>query len=549
MRTVQRGEVIAGKYVIQGIIGRGGVGIIAAARHVTLKQLVALKFLRPEIEGDPEVTRRFVREAQAAAQIRSEHVTRVMDAGTLEDGTVFLVFEHLTGRDLARVLREDGPLAIEDAVDYLTQACEAIAEAHALGIIHRDLKPANLFLTRAPDGAPFVKVLDFGLSKFNQSALSALTAENLVIGSPHFMSPEQMRSSRDADARSDIWALGVVLFGLLTGRVPFEGQFLPEVCAAILGGKPLSLLELRPDAPPELEAVILRCLRSKPEERIQSVAELAEALRPFTPAHGQARAARIARVADGAKLALATSTDTAAHAVASTPLERQSEANGSEQLAPARKAVQHGPSPVSWSISVGRALSRDALGEPRSGAQRESLTPSKSTRPPTAARLAAPSAARGASGAPPRRRWLLVPAAAVSLLVGAAGAFWIGPPAPSRQPPSSHESELSPTSPAASVAAPAPTASDLSVSLSALRTAAVPSQAPLVVAASSEPSPPVASASKPPLARPANPRNVAPIGNVARSVTQVRRPPARSVASGKPARSPQDEELILGLPH
>jgi serine/threonine-protein kinase len=549
MRTVQPGEVIAGKYVVQGIIGRGGVGIIAAARHVTLKQLVALKFLRPEIAADPEVMQRFVREAQATAQIRSEHVARVMDAGTLEDGTIFLVFEHLAGRDLAQVLREDGPLAMADAVDYLTQACEAIAEAHALGIVHRDLKPANLFLTRAPDGAPFVKVLDFGLSKFNQSALTALTAltaENHVIGSPHFMSPEQMRSSRDADVRSDIWALGVVLFGLLTGRVPFEGQFLPEVCAAILGGKPLSLLELRPDLPAALEAVILHCLRAKPEERIQTVPELAEALLPFTPAHARARAARIARVAEGAKRTLATSASpsSALPAVDAPASEGQAQCNdASEKLLGARKSAQHGPSPVSWSISVGQA--RASLAVRDAGADALPVSPAFAKRPtPPAVRTSAVASSPPGHAVRARRRRtpVLVATAAFSLLLGTTGTLWLGHALPYRSSASASGSALS-------VAEMPPMTPSLSASVRALRTSAPPSQPP--PAASAAPVAPlgVLPSPRPSTARKASEELPMPAIGGGRGATKVRRAAPRPALSSKPGRPLRDEELILGMPH
>jgi len=547
MRTVQRGEVIAGKYVVQGIIGRGGVGIIAAARHVTLRQLVALKFLRPEIATDPEVMRRFVREAQAAAQIRSEHVARVMDAGTLEDGTVFLVFEHLAGRDLARVLREDGPLPIADAVDYVLQACEAIAEAHALGIVHRDLKPANLFLTRAPDGAAFVKVLDFGLSKFSQSAfspsaLTALTAENHVIGSPHFMSPEQMRSSRDADARSDIWALGVVIFGLLTGRVPFEGEFLTEVCAAILGGKPLSLQELRPEAPAELEAVILHCLRAKPEDRIQTVAELAEALEPFSPVHGQARAARIVRVADGAKRTLATQVSAASEprAVEAAPLEQLSQAKEPlEKSVAAAKAAQHGPSPVSWSISVGQAVSQHALSEPKTFVPSGSPAAGKLPTPLPAAPSSVAAPAGVVRGPRPRRSPVLFAAAALSLLVGTAGALWLGR-TPPRRPTA--------TRTAASVAVRAPTTSELAVAVEALRASPVPSHPP-AASANSEPEPRIIPAGKSPAARPVSGRMRTKAAVSERGSAPIKSAAPRPAAPSRPARPALDEELILGLPH
>jgi serine/threonine-protein kinase len=245
---------------------------------------VALKFLRPEIAHEPHIVQRFLREAHAAARLRSEHVARVMDADSTEGGSAYLVMELLEGRDFAALLSEQGALPIPTAVDYVMQACDAVAEAHALGIVHRDIKSANLFLTHRADGTPLVKVLDFGLSKAERSPSQAtLTKDDHVMGSPHFMSPEQMRSSREADARSDIWSLGVVLYTLLAGRVPFEGVFLTEVCAAVLSGSPPALATLRPEVPSELAAVVDRCLRLEPEDRFQTVAELVTALAPFRP--------------------------------------------------------------------------------------------------------------------------------------------------------------------------------------------------------------------------------------------------------------------------
>jgi serine/threonine-protein kinase len=287
----QPGDVVAGKYVVKGVIGRGGVGVVVAADHKTLRCPVALKFLRPEIAYEPQVVQRFLREAHAAARLRSEHVARVMDAGSTDDGAAYLVMELLEGRDFAALLKDEGPLPVHTAVDYVVQACDAVAEAHALGIVHRDLKSANLFLTRRADGTPLVKVLDFGLSKLERSpSQPTLTADNHVMGSPHFMSPEQMRSSREADARSDIWSLGVVLYTLLAGRVPFEGTYLTEVCSAVLSGSPPTLTSLRSGVPAELAAVVDRCLRLEPEERFQTVAELVAALAPFAVAGAGATA-------------------------------------------------------------------------------------------------------------------------------------------------------------------------------------------------------------------------------------------------------------------
>jgi serine/threonine-protein kinase len=282
---VRPGEVIADKYRVKGVIGQGGVGVVVAADHMTLRRPVAIKFIRPEIAYEPEVVRRFLREARATAQLRSEHVARVMDVDKIDDGPAYLVMELLDGRDFGAVLKEDGPLPVDAAVDYILQACDAVAEAHALGIVHRDIKAANLFLTRGPGGKPLIKVLDFGLSKVAgpeaRASSMSLTSANHVLGSPHYMSPEQMRSSRDADARSDIWALGVVLYTFLAGRVPFEGTFLTEVCAAVLSGSAPSVKMVRPEVPDGLADVIARCMRLEPEDRYQSVAELVAALAPF----------------------------------------------------------------------------------------------------------------------------------------------------------------------------------------------------------------------------------------------------------------------------
>ncbi len=291
------GDVVADKYVVQGVLGRGGIGVVFAAEHVRLRRRVALKFLRSELAHLPEVVQRFLREGRAAAQLESEHVARIMDADTTPGGAPYIVMELLEGRDLKTVLKDEGALPVETAVDYVMQACEAVAEAHAIGILHRDLKSDNLFVTRNPLGLPLVKVLDFGLSKIETKEPEAgLTSDNHVMGSPQFMSPEQMRSSRDVDARSDLWALGVVLYTLLAGRVPFEGKYLTEVCSAVLSGDMPSLASLRPDVPPGLAQAIARCMRLERDERFQSASELAAALAPFGGPGGAARAARIARV-------------------------------------------------------------------------------------------------------------------------------------------------------------------------------------------------------------------------------------------------------------
>ena len=231
----------------------------------------------------------------AAARLRGAHIARVTDYGKLESGEPYSVIEYLEGKDLSEVLKE-AELPISHAVEYMCQACEALIEAHGQGIIHRDIKPSNLFLTRTPSGKACIKVLDFGISKFtlagDESLELAKTSTQAVIGSPLYMSPEQMRASRDVDVRSDVWALGVTLYQLLTGRVPFVAETMMELCMKVANDEPPPLREARPEVPAPLEAIVLRCLRRNPEERFQTVLELQTALAPFA-AHGRASVADI----------------------------------------------------------------------------------------------------------------------------------------------------------------------------------------------------------------------------------------------------------------
>ncbi|WP_437730054.1 serine/threonine-protein kinase [Sorangium sp. So ce1335] len=279
------GDVIAGKYRVEGVLGAGGMGVVLAAWHLVLERRVAVKFLLPEAASLPDAGARFLREARAAAALEGQHLARVLDVGTLDTGAAYMVLEYLTGEDLGQVLQTRGPLPLTEAADYLLQACEALAEAHARGIIHRDLKPKNLFLTRRPDGTPILKVLDFGLSKFIAKGDSAreasITATGLTMGSIHYMPPEQIRSLKYADVRTDIWALGVILYRLLTGRHPFEGDGVAAVAAAIMVDTPPWLLTLRPDLPPEVATLVSRCLVKEPNARVQSVTEIARVLAPF----------------------------------------------------------------------------------------------------------------------------------------------------------------------------------------------------------------------------------------------------------------------------
>jgi serine/threonine-protein kinase len=284
----QPGEVIGGKYEIIRLIGTGGVGFVVSARHVGFDDLVALKFLRPEFATHAEAVTRFTIEARASFKIKSEHVARVLDVDSLPDGTPFIAMELLQGTDLRSLLDRCRLLAVERAVDYAMQTCEALAAAHSLHIIHRDIKPENLFLTGLGDDADQIKVLDFGISKValtgnRRQTHQALT--RIAVGTPPYMSPEQVRASSDLDARSDIWSLGCVLYELLTGTAPFDRLSLMQSCAAVLEEHPVPVRDLRPSISHELEAVVMRCLQKDPDARYQDVAQLAEALASFGSAH------------------------------------------------------------------------------------------------------------------------------------------------------------------------------------------------------------------------------------------------------------------------
>lgn len=300
MATLEPGTVVAGKFRIERVLGEGGMGIVLAAHHLHLGRMVAIKLLKPDALTHADIVARFGNEARSASRIQSEHVARVLDVGALDSGEPYMVMEYLEGSDLSKHVRQRGPLGIEEAVDYLLQACEALAEAHVAGIVHRDLKPANLYLTRRADGSTCVKVLDFGISKAalagDQPAAQNLTQTSSVLGTPGYMAPEQLRSSKHVDARTDIWALGVILHELLTGRLAFQGSTVPEVYAAILSSPPESLRSTRPDAPPELEAIIAKCLEKDASRRFANVGEFAAALVRFAPVSGRLSAERIGRI-------------------------------------------------------------------------------------------------------------------------------------------------------------------------------------------------------------------------------------------------------------
>jgi serine/threonine-protein kinase len=297
---VAPGDVVAEKYRIDRMIGFGGMGVVCEGMHLELGAKVAVKFVRPEYAHDERVVARFLSEARAAAQLRSEHTCRVMDCGRLATGSPYMVMEYLDGADLRRIVAAQGCLPVEDAVSFALQACSALAEAHARGIVHRDVKPENLFLMQGPDGGALIKVLDFGISK-QLGAIQGtrgLTDSSDSMGSPHHMSPEQMIDPSAVDARTDIWSLGVLLYELLTANLPFKGDSVPQVCANVMTAAAPSPRELNPEIPEGLAAVVLRCMDKNPDARFPDVAALSLSLKDFGGSAASVTAARVGRILD-----------------------------------------------------------------------------------------------------------------------------------------------------------------------------------------------------------------------------------------------------------
>jgi serine/threonine-protein kinase len=295
------GDILLGKYRVENVLGRGGMGIVVAARHLSLDDRVAIKFLLPERLGDEESVLRFVREARAAVRIRSQHIARVTDVGTMESGAPYMVMEYLEGKNLSAVVAQGGALPIPLAIDLVLQASEALAEAHAQEIVHRDVKPSNLFLSHHADGSPCLKVLDFGISKMPGAQDHALTRTGAVFGSPFYMSPEQLRSARDVDARTDIYSLGVVLYELLTGRVPFTADDLPQLVYKIMNEAPVSPRARRAEIPEILERAVLVAMARDREARFQTIADLAAAIAPHASSRSYGSAERIGGILRSAR--------------------------------------------------------------------------------------------------------------------------------------------------------------------------------------------------------------------------------------------------------
>ena len=389
------GRVISGRFRVEHVIGVGSMGVVLAAKHLELDERVALKFIRADMQLVPGVLQRFAREAKAAVSIKSEHVAQVFDVGTAEGIGPYIVMEYLEGCDLAQVLELEGRMPIRRAVHYIMQACEALAVAHSAGITHRDIKPENLFLTRQGD-LERIKLLDFGISKATLTGkvfggeLDAIESACLL-GTPLYMSPEQIRATSEVDHRSDIWSLGAVLYELVTAHSAFVAESVRMVWTRILETAPTPLTTLCPEALPALQAVIDRCLEKDPARRYQSVAELATALSPFAPSRARLYAQRASSI-------LGARSDSAWPA----PISSAPPHGGAAPLSPSEPGA---------SLAVGNAS--DAQG-------RGSLLALPD--------VSAPPVFHPRSGQPlaEPRRSQLVAAMAVAGLVGALSVIWLG---------------------------------------------------------------------------------------------------------------------------
>ncbi len=357
------GQIIAGKYVVESRYARGGIAVVLTAMHADSDRRVAIKVLLPEWAGDSAIVERFLRQGRTATRIKSEHVARVFDVGTIEGGGApYLVLEHLEGHTLGDVVSTWGPLPVQTAIDWVLQAAEAVAEAHVQGVIHRDLKPANLFLTHRPDGTACIKVVDFGLSRLIDPRAGTgpqTPLESELLGSPAYTAPEQLRSGSLADARADIWSLGVILHELITGHPPFEEATTPGLCVAVLTRPAPPISALRENVPEAVEQAVLVCLEKDPDARFPSVAEMARAVAPFGTLGARASCERIDRTRSRNARTIGTIETVSLAAEPSASTARASEDAEGEDWELDRRVFQ---SPASAKIVLGALLILIGLG-------------------------------------------------------------------------------------------------------------------------------------------------------------------------------------------
>ena len=291
--NTRAGKILGGKYRLVRLLGAGGMGEVYEAQHELIGRRFAIKFLHPQLASNSEVVARFQREAQAAGGLENENIAAVVDAGTSDDGAPYLVMEYLDGEDLAHLLMRGGALPLSRAVFIMIQACRGLAAAHGRGIVHRDLKPENLYICRRNDASDLVKVLDFGIAKLHTGRSTSLTQTGTTMGTPYYMSLEQARGAKDVDHRTDIYALGVILYEMLSGAKPHPGESYNAILYHVLTQEPAPLDSMRPDLPPGVSAIVQKAMAREPGDRYASVAEFMEALIPFsdrsvTPLRSQA---------------------------------------------------------------------------------------------------------------------------------------------------------------------------------------------------------------------------------------------------------------------
>ncbi|APR82035.1 Serine/threonine-protein kinase pkn3 [Minicystis rosea] len=454
------GQTIAGKYRVEKILGKGGMGVVLGARHLGLDEPVAIKVLKPAMMEVAGMVTRFLREARLASKIKSEHVARVTDVDTLDDGVPYMVMERLEGIDFSELKRQKGRFEVSEAVGYVLEVCEAIAEAHALGIVHRDLKPGNLFLHERRDGRRVVKVLDFGISKVDAPDEQDTTKTGQLMGSPKYMSPEQMTSMRDVDGRTDLWSLGAILFELVCGRPPFVAETTPHICAKVLNEDPPLPCSLRPDLPDEIEHVLLRCLEKEPDRRFADVASLVAALEPYAPVPE-----------------LKSSGARAATAPASTRTETSIADEDEAPTVAVERAPVSAPSEATSEASV--------------PAPRASVTPTSTG--------AATMASWGASQAPPARapsRGLAMAVGAIALLGAAYGGYALrGGAEPKASPAATITTTPAPTTAVLATSTTTAPTTDIATTSTAAATSATVAAEPIKPAASASEVPEIATAS------------------------------------------------------